>query len=189
MIAAQGNEIQRVERSRAAEFDFSDIPFGKHYTDHMFMADYLGGAWKNLRIVPYGKITISPASPTLHYAHSIFEGLKAYRSESGEALVFRPFENLKRLNRSAERMCMVTVPEDLYGESLRELIGVDRDWIPKAPGASLYIRPFVFSADEYIGIRPSVDFTYMIILSPVGMYYAAPVKVKIETFYTRAVEG
>ena len=155
----------------------------------MFVADFRGGEWKDPRIVPYGNIAVSPATPALHYAHSIFEGLKAYRSESGEALVFRPFENLKRLNRSAERMCMVAVPEDLYGESLRELISVDRDWIPKTPGASLYIRPFVFSADEYIGIRPSVDFTYMIILSPVGMYYAAPVKVKIETFYTRAVEG
>ena len=153
------------------------------------MADYLGGAWKNLRIVPYGKITISPASPTLHYAHSIFEGLKAYRSEAGEALVFRPLENLKRLNRSAERMCLATVPESLYMDSMRELIGLDREWIPRQAGASLYIRPFLFSADEYIGIRPSVEFTYMVILSPVGMYYSAPVRVKIETHYTRAASG
>src|SRR5690606_1713152 len=145
MIAAQGIEIQRVERSRAAEFDFSDIPFGKHYTDHMFMADYLGGAWKNLRIVPYGKITISPASPTLHYAHSIFEGLKAYRSEAGEALVFRPLENLKRLNRSAERMCLATVPESLYMVGMRDLLGLDHEWIPRQAGASLYTRPFLFS--------------------------------------------
>lgn len=189
MIAAQGIEIQRVKQSRAGEFDFSNIPFGKHYTDHMFMADFQEGTWKNLRIVPYGKITISPASPTLHYAHSIFEGLKAYRSESGEALVFRPLENLKRLNRSAERMCLATVPETLYMESMRELIALDREWIPRQPGASLYIRPFLFSADEYIGIRPSVDFTYMIILSPVGMYYSAPVRVKIETHFTRAAAG
>ncbi|MFO7258812.1 MAG: branched-chain amino acid aminotransferase [Bacteroidota bacterium] len=189
MIAAQRIEIQRVEQSRVGEFDFSNIPFGKHYTDHMFMADFRDGAWKNLRIVPYGKITISPASPTLHYAHSIFEGLKAYRSESGEALVFRPLANLNRLNRSAERMCLATVPEDLYMESMRELIALDREWIPRQPGASLYIRPFLFSADEYIGIRPSIDFTYMVILSPVGMYYSDPVRVKIETHYTRAAAG
>lgn len=189
MVDAQRITIQRVANSRVQKFDFSDIPFGKHYTDHMFVADFRGGEWKNPRVVPYGNIMVSPATPALHYAHSIFEGLKAYRSDSGKALVFRPFENLKRLNRSAERMCMVPVPDDLYRESLRELINIDRDWIPKSPGASLYIRPFVFSSDEYIGIRPSVDFTYMIILCPVGMYYAAPVKVKIETFYTRAVEG
>ena len=189
MIAAQGIEIQRVERSRVSEFDFTNIPFGKHYTDHMFRADFQGGSWKNLRIVPFGRISISPASPTLHYAHSIFEGLKAYRSEAGEALVFRPVENLRRLNRSAERMCLATVPETLYMESMRELIGLDREWIPRQPGASLYIRPFLFSADEYIGIRPSVDFTYMVILSPVGMYYSAPVKVKIETHFTRAAAG
>lgn len=189
MLDTQKITIQRTADSRAAKFDFSDIPFGKHYTDHMFAADFRGGEWKNPRIIPFGSISVSPATPTLHYAHSIFEGLKAYRSDSGEALVFRPYENLKRLNRSAERMCMAAVPDDLYDSSLRTLIDLDRAWIPKAPGASLYIRPFVFSADEYIGIRPSVDFTYMIILSPVGMYYAAPVKVKIETFYTRAVEG
>lgn len=189
MIAAQKIEIHRVERSRVGEFDFTDIPFGKHYTDHMFVADYQGGEWKNLRIMPYGRITISPASPTLHYAHSIFEGLKAYRSDGGEALVFRPLENLRRLNRSAERMCLATVPEELYTEGMRELVGLDRKWIPREPGASLYIRPFLFSSDEYIGIRPSVDFTYMVILSPVGMYYAAPVRVKIETHYTRAAQG
>lgn len=189
MVAAQKITIQKVAQSRVRQFDFSDIPFGKHYTDHMFVADFRGGEWKNPRIVPYGNISVSPATPALHYAHSIFEGLKAYRSDTGEALIFRPIENLKRLNRSAERMCLAGVPEDLYTESLRELIQIDREWIPKAPGASLYIRPFVFSADEYIGIRPSIDFTYMIILSPVGMYYAAPVKVKIETYYTRAAEG
>lgn len=189
MLDTKKIAIQRVTDSRVPYFDFSDIPFGKYYTDHMFVADFRGGQWKNLRIMPFGNISVSPATPTLHYAHSIFEGLKAYRSEAGEALVFRPLENLKRLNRSAGRMCMASVPEDLYVESLRELVNIDREWIPKAPGASLYIRPFVFSADEFIGIRPSVDFTYMIILSPVGMYYAAPVKVKIETHYTRAVEG
>lgn len=181
--------IQKVTKSSLSGFDFSNTPFGKFYTDHMFIADYNDKQWKNARIVPYGKISVSPATPALHYSHSIFEGLKAHRSASGEALVFRPLENLRRLNKSAERMCMVSVPEDLYMDALKTLVDLDRGWIPDAPGSSLYIRPFLFSADEYIGIRPSEDFTFMIILSPVGSYYSAPVKVKIETHYSRAVEG
>lgn len=189
MTDVQKISIQRVEKSRVNEFDFSNMPFGKFYTDHMFMADFREGNWKNLRIIPYGKITVSPATPALHYSHTIFEGLKAHRSEKGEALLFRPLENLKRLNKSADRMCLAPVPEEMYMESLRTLIDLERAWIPETPGSSLYIRPFLFSADEFIGIRPSVDFTYMVILSPVGAYYAAPVKVKIETHFTRAVEG
>jgi branched-chain amino acid aminotransferase len=180
---------ERVKQSRLPQVDFSNLPFGKVYTDHMFMADYRDGQWSNFRIVPYGHMLVSPATPAIHYGQSIFEGIKAHVSHSGETLVFRPLDNLKRLNISAERMCMPAVPEELFMEGLRELIDVDRSWIPKSEGSSLYIRPFMFSADEYIGIRPSQDFTFMIILSPVGAYYAAPVKVKIETHYTRAVAG
>jgi branched-chain amino acid aminotransferase len=133
---------------------------------------------------------MSPASPTVHYGQSIFEGMKAYASETGnETLVFRPIENWKRMNISAERMCMPSIPEELFMESMAALIELDHAWIPKEAGSSLYIRPFMFSADEYIGIRPSNDFTFMIILSPTGPYYSTPVKVKIETHYTRAVEG
>lgn len=180
----------RVSESRLAKVDLSNIPFGKVYTDHMFMADYRDGEWKHLRILPYGYMPISPATPALHYGQSIFEGMKAYPSEKGkEALVFRPLDNWKRMNISAERMCMPVIPEELFMESLSALIDLDRGWIPETEGSSLYIRPFMFSADEYIGIRPSLDFTFMIILSPVGPYYSTPVKVKIETHYTRAVEG
>jgi branched-chain amino acid aminotransferase len=181
--------LERVKQSRLPQVDFSNLPFGKVYTDHMFMADYRSGQWNNFRIVPYGHMLVSPATPAIHYGQSIFEGIKAHASSSGEALLFRPLDNLKRLNISADRMCMPPVPEDIFMEGLRELIEVDRAWIPDAEGSSLYIRPFMFSADEYIGIRPSQDFTFMIILSPVGAYYAAPVKVKIETHYTRAVAG
>lgn len=182
-------DIERVKRSRLPEVDFSDLPFGKTYSDHMFMADFKNGEWKNLRIVPYGHMSVSPATPAIHYGQSIFEGMKGYASASGEVLVFRPQDNLKRLNISAERMCMPIVPEDLFMESLSALLDTDRDWVPTAEGSSLYIRPFMFSADEYIGIRPSQDFTFMIIFSPVGAYYSTPVKVKIETHYTRAVQG
>jgi branched-chain amino acid aminotransferase len=189
MVETQKIEIERVLRSRLPQVDFNNLPFGKVYTDHMFLADFREGEWKNLRIMPYGYIPMSPASPALHYGQSIFEGMKAYRSQSGEVLTFRPLDNWKRLNISAERMCLAQVPEELFMEGLMSLINIDREWIPEVKGSSLYIRPFLFSADEYIGIRPSQDFTFMIILSPVGPYYSSPVKVKIETHYTRAVAG
>lgn len=189
MVESLKVEIQQVKRSRLSEIDFDHLPFGKVYTDHMFVADFQGGEWKNLRIVPYGKMPVSPATPAIHYGQSIFEGLKAHCGPSGEALIFRPRDNWTRMNRSAERMCMPLLPEELFMDGLDGLISLDRKWIPEAKGSSLYIRPFMFSADEYIGIRPSVNFTYMVIMSPVGAYYSRPVKVKIETHYTRAARG
>lgn len=189
MVDSLKIELTKVKRSRVPETDFDDLPFGKVYSDHMFMADFSEGEWKNLRIVPYGKIEISPATPALHYAQSIFEGLKAHRGPANEALIFRPLDNLRRMNISAERMCMPSIPEEFFMESLHELISLDRAWIPTATGSSLYIRPFLFSSDEYIGIRPSLTFTYMVILTPVGFYYSTPVRVKIETHFTRAAHG
>lgn len=189
MIDTLKIETTRVSRSRLPQVDFNNLPFGKFYTDHMFMADFKDREWKNFRIVPFGRMEVSPATPALHYGQSIFEGMKAYHSSSGEALVFRPADNWARMNLSAERMCMPEIPEELFMEGLSALIDLDREWIPTQDGSSLYIRPFMFSADEYIGIRASENFTFMIILSPVGAYYADPVKVKIETHFTRAVEG
>ena len=181
--------IEKVAQSRLPQIDFKDIPFGRVFTDHMFIADCKKGEWKNLRIMPYGYMPISPASPAIHYGQAIFEGLKAHRGVNNETLVFRPLDNLKRLNISAERLALASVPEDVFMEGMATLINLDRAWIPDAPASSMYIRPFLFSADEYIGIRPSQDFTFMIITSPAGAYYSAPVRVKIETHYTRAVEG
>ena len=189
MVETQKISIQKVRQSRLPEVDFSNIPFGKIYTDHMFMADYRNGEWGNLRIVPYGYMPISPATPALHYGQSIFEGMKALPNEKGEALVFRALDNWNRMNISGERMCMPYIPEELFMESLSTLLDLDRAWIPQEDGSSLYIRPFMFSADEYIGIKASENFTFMIILCPVGAYYSTPVKVRIETHYTRAVEG
>ncbi len=189
MVETLKMEINHVKQSRINEVDFSNIPFGKIFTDHMFIADFRKGEWGNFRISPYGYMPISPATPALHYGQAIFEGMKAYRGTHGEALVFRPLDNWSRLNRSAERLCMPAVPEDVFMESLSTLIDLDRAWIPDTKGASLYIRPFLFSADEYIGIKPSEDFTFMIILCPVGAYYSTPVKVRIETHYTRAAQG
>lgn len=189
MIESVNITVKKVAQSRRSQTDFSHLPFGNFFTDHMFMADFAEGEWNNLRVVPYGKIEVSPATPAIHYGQSIFEGLKAHRGASGEALVFRPLDNLRRMNRSADRMCMPAIPEDVFMEGIKQLIALDRQWIPEADGSSLYVRPFLFSSDEYIGIRPSLEFTFMVILSPVGPYYSAPVRVKIETHFTRAARG
>jgi branched-chain amino acid aminotransferase len=199
MVATSNISVQKRAVSRISEVDFNDLPFGKEVTDHMFIADYKNGEWTDLRVVPYGNLQISPASPAIHYGQSIFEGLKAYHDgsavdgrslgEGGDALVFRPMDNLKRLNISGERMCMPPLTEDIYMDGMRALVNLDRDWIPKGEGSSLYLRPFLFSADEYIGIRASLNWTFMIIASPVGKYYSSPVRVKIETKFTRAVGG
>ena len=189
MSEASQIEIQRVSQSRLPTGEWKDIPFGKIFSDHMFMADYREGTWKNLRIVPYGHISLSPASPAIHYGESVFEGMKAYRGANDAVHIFRPHDNWKRLNISAERMALAGVPAEICAEGLAALLRIDHAWVPDSPGGSLYIRPFLFSADEYIGIRPSVDFTFMIITSPAGVYYSAPVRVRIETHYSRSVAG
>lgn len=189
MVELEKIAVQKTAKSRISEVDFENIPFGKVYSDHMFLADYKNKQWGNFRVLPYGYMPISPATPAIHYGQSIFEGLKAYRNDNDEALVFRPLANWKRMNVSAERMCMPGIPEELFMEGMNVLLELDRAWIPRTSGSSLYIRPFMFAADEYIGIRPSDNFTFMIITCPVGAYYSTPVKVRIETHYTRAVEG
>lgn len=189
MVETQKIAIRKTDRSRISEVDFEEVAFGKVFADHMFLADYKDGEWKNPRVQPFGYLPISPATPAIHYGQSIFEGLKAFNGPDGEILVFRPMANFHRLNKSAERMCMPAVPEEIFMGGIHSLLELDRQWIPAVEGGSLYIRPFLFSADEFIGIRPSQNFTFMIINCPAGRYYSTPVKVKIETHYTRASEG
>jgi branched-chain amino acid aminotransferase len=189
MVGTEKIKIERVPESRLNRVNFKELMFGRTFTDHMFVADFKGGAWQNLRIAPYGYMQISPASPAIHYGQAIFEGLKAHRGPNDDILVFRPLDNWKRMNISAERMALANIPEHLFMDGLINLLDLDREWVPRQEGSSLYIRPFLFSADEYIGIRPSVDFTFMIVASPSGAYYSQPLRVKIETKYTRAVEG
>ena len=189
MVETIDISILKTAKSRIEEVDFNNIAFGKVYSDHLFVADFLDGEWKNFKIEPYDYLKISPASPAVHYGHSIFEGMKGYKNAHGESVFFRPLDNFHRLNVSAERMCMPSLPEEVFMEGLKTLIKLDERWVPDQPNTSLYIRPFMFSADEYIGIRPSINFKFMIITCPVGAYYAKPVKVKIETHYTRAVAG
>ena len=182
-------KVTKTTASKIKSIDFDNLPFGKHFSDHMLEMDYVDGAWEAPQIVPFGNISIHPATSALHYGQAIFEGLKAQKNEKGEILVFRPDRNAKRFNESAERMCMATVPEEIFLEGIRALLELDKDWVPSKPGTSLYIRPFLFATDDYVGIRPSERYKFLIITSPVGSYYSDPVKVKIETYYTRAAEG
>ena len=189
MVSTYDITTRQIPQSRISELDMNNIEFAKIYSDHMFLADYSGGDWNNLRIQPYDNISLSPANPAIHYGQSIFEGLKGYKDDNGDVLVFRPVDNFHRMNESAKRMVMPEIPEEVFMDGLIELMKLDRAWVPPHEGTSLYIRPFMFAVDEYIGVRPSDNFLFMIITSPVGAYYSHPVRVKIEKHYTRAVKG
>ncbi len=171
----------------------STLGFGQHFTDHMFMMDYSRGqGWHNARIVPFANLSLHPASTVLHYGSEIFEGLKAYRRADGEVQLFRPLENIRRMNRSAERMCLPTIPEENALYILKEFVKLEQDWTPSAPGTSLYLRPFMFGNDETLGVHAVHNATYIIIASPVGSYYKEginPVKIMIESEDVRAVRG
>ncbi len=189
MTEALEIKITKTEESKLPHVDFENLTFGHTYSDHMFIADFEDGEWKNNRIIPFRDLRISPANATLHYAQSIFEGLKAFKNRNGEILAFRPEANAQRMIRSAERMCMPPVPQELFLGAIDQLVKLDRDWVPDKEGTSLYIRPFQFATDPYIGVRPSDTYSFIVITGPVGSYYAEPVKVKIEQEFTRAVRG
>ena len=151
--------------------DSSVLGFGKYFSDHMFIMDYVEGeGWKDARIVPFANISLHPASTVLHYGSEIFEGLKAYRRADGKVQLFRPMENIRRMNRSAERMCLPQIPEEDALEALTKFVEVEKDWTPSAPGTSLYLRPFMFGNDESLGVHAVKHATFVIIASPVGTF-------------------
>ncbi len=176
-----------------AKPDSSTLGFGKYFSVHMFIMDYsVDKGWHDARIVPFGRIDIHPASTVLHYGSEIFEGLKAYRRGDGKVQLFRPLENIRRMNRSAARMCLPEIPENIALEALTTFIELEQDWVPSAKGTSLYIRPFMFGNDETLGVHAVKNATFMIITSPVGSYYKEginPVKIMIESEDVRAVRG
>ncbi len=189
MIAAADFNITKVETSKLNDLSLENIPFGKYFTDHMLEVDYEDGEWKNVEIKPYQPLLLSPSVAALHYGQAIFEGIKAYKNQEGEPYIFRPFDNFKRFNISAERMAMPQIPEEIFTEGMRQLVDLDKNWIPAKQDHSLYIRPFMFSSDEVIGVRPSEKYKFMIILSPTGPYYSAPMRIYVEEKYVRAVPG
>ncbi len=169
------------------------LTFGTIFTDHMFIVNYeTGKGWFDPRVVPYQKIELDPSAMVFHYGQEMFEGLKAYKSNEGKTLLFRPNMNIARANRSNDRLCIPEIPEDLFLEAIKAVVRTDEQWIPTKPGTSLYIRPFVIATDPFLGVRPSNTYLFMIILSPVGAYYPEglnPVKIWIEDEYVRAVKG
>lgn len=189
MIATLDIQVTKTGKSKLPEIDFNNLPFGKYFTDHMLEVDYADGEWKQVTIKPFQNLSLSPALAAIHYGQSIFEGIKAYKDREGNPFIFRPFDNYKRFNVSAERMMMPAVPEDIFIEGMRRLIEIDKDWIPMKTDYSLYIRPFMFSTDEVIGVKASDSYKFMILLSPTGPYYSAPMKIYVEEKYTRAARG
>lgn len=173
--------------------DQNNLGFGKYFTDHMFVMDYREGrGWHDARIVPYAPLTMDPAAMVFHYGQAIFEGMKAYRTEDKRILLFRPDKNMARTNSSNERLCIPPIDEEFCLKALCELIKVDADWIPDGDGTSLYIRPFIIATEAHLGVRPALEYKYIIILSPVGSYYPEginPVKIYVEDVYVRAVKG
>ena len=173
--------------------DPGSLGFGRVFTDHMLLIDYNEGkGWHSPRIVPYGPLSFDPATCCLHYGQLIFEGMKAYRTQDGRAVMFRPQENMRRLNVSAGRMCIPPIDEAFALEAITELVKLESDWIPDAPGTSLYIRPFVMGSEAFLGVHPSASYIFCVILSPSGPYYKsglAPVRIYVEDKYVRAAQG
>ena len=185
--------IERTQHPKQKPTDQTRLGFGNYYTDHMFLMNYdEGKGWHDPRIVPYGPIELDPAAMCLHYGQEVFEGLKAYRTEDGRILLFRPDRNMARLNSSNERLCIPAIDEAFAVEAIKKLVSVDQDWIPTAEGTSLYIRPFIFATEAQVGVHPAQELLFAIILSPVGAYYPEglnPVKIYVEDKYVRAVRG
>ncbi|OYU96828.1 MAG: branched chain amino acid aminotransferase [Bacteroidetes bacterium B1(2017)] len=182
-------KISKTPQSRIHLCDFENIEFGKIFSDHMFRVDYVDGKWMEPSIEPYGPISISPSLSALHYGQAIFEGMKAFKSPNGKPLLFRPMDNVRRLNKSAVRMGMPEIPEELFYEGLKKLVEVDQDWIPTKDGSALYLRPFMFATDDFVGVRPSLNYSFIIFCCPVNSYYPKPIKVKVEKKYVRASTG
>jgi branched-chain amino acid aminotransferase len=182
-------KISKTTQSRIHLCDFENIEFGKIFSDHMFRVDYFDGSWQNPSIIPYGPIEISPSLSALHYGQSIFEGMKAFKNQEGAPQLFRPADNIKRLNISALRMGMPEIPEDLFLDGLNQLVSLDRNWIPTKDGSALYLRPFMFATDDFVGVRPSLNYSFIIFCCPVNSYYPLPIKVRVEKKYVRASTG
>ncbi|MDX8046241.1 branched-chain amino acid aminotransferase [Gracilibacillus sp. S3-1-1] len=188
------NKITYIKNENVKEKPASDqLSFGKYFTDHMFIQDYTPDkGWHNARIKPYEPLILDPAAIVFHYGQTVFEGLKAYRTEDNTIQLFRPDKNMERLNHSNDRLCIPQIDEEFAIDAIKQLVEIDQDWVPNAPGTSLYIRPFIISTEPYLGVAPSANYQFIVILSPVGAYYAEginPVKIAVENQFVRAVKG
>ncbi|NPV93182.1 MAG: branched-chain amino acid aminotransferase [Firmicutes bacterium] len=185
-------KVEKTQKPRPRP-DQNNLGFGQYFSDHMFVMDYTEGkGWHDPRIIPYSPITLDPSAMVFHYGQAIFEGLKAYKTKDGRILLFRPEKNMERVNSTNDRMCIPQIDTGLAVEAIKAVVEVDQDWVPQAEGTSLYIRPFIIATDPFLGVRPSLTYKFMIILSPVGAYYPEginPVKIYVEPTYVRTVKG
>ena len=182
-------KVTKTTNSRISQANLENPAFGTQFSDHMLMCEYRNGSWEEPEIMPFGPISFTPALHTLHYGQALFEGQKAYFMKDGRVGIFRPDANAERLNHSARRMFMPEFPADWFVDGLKQLVSLDKEWIPKNEGCALYLRPFMFGSSEFVAARPSEKYTMCIITSPVGPYYAGDVKVKVEETYTRSASG
>lgn len=181
--------IEQTQKSRLSEVDVNEVPFGKVFTDHMFIADYKDGQWTNFRIIPYQPVLMSYAMSALHYGQAIFEGLKAYRQDDGKVVIFRPMDNWVRLNKSAVRMAMPEISKEIFMNGLLQMLQLDKNWVPTSENGSLYIRPFMIATEEAIGVKISSEYQFVIIAAPAGVYYTKPIKTLIQNTFYRSVKG
>ncbi|TAI49448.1 branched-chain amino acid aminotransferase [Flagellimonas allohymeniacidonis] len=181
--------VEKAATSKIHDVDFDNLAFGSTYTDHMLVSDFVNGEWKEPKIVPYGPISLEPSAKIFHYGQSIFEGMKAYKDVEGGVWLFRPMENCKRLNKSAERLTIPELPESYFMDGLMALLQLEKDWVPKNPGSSLYIRPFMFASGSGFHASPADEYKFIIALAPSGAYFSGKVKVLIEEKYSRAANG
>jgi branched-chain amino acid aminotransferase len=182
-------DIIRAEKSKISEVDFENLTFGNTFTDHMLVCDFKNGAWEKPMIKPYAPFTIDPSAKVFHYGQAIFEGMKAYKDENNHVWLFRPDQNFERFNKSAMRMAMPEVPEQVFMEGLKQLLQLEKAWVKKGKGNSLYIRPFMIAIGPGVIAAPSTQYRFMIILSPAKSYYSGEVKVIIAEHYSRAANG
>lgn len=182
-------KIERVTKSRVEQVDFENIKFGNVFTDHMFECDWIDGKWQNPVIRPYGPLTMSPASKVFHYGQAVFEGMKAYKGEDNRVYLFRPEENFLRINKSSKRLAIPEFPREWFFDGLTTLVDMDRAWVPKGEGNSLYIRPFVIATEPNVGATPSDRYKFMIIMSPARAYYTSAIPVEIAEKFSRAADG
>lgn len=188
-ITTKKLDIQKVATSRIHDVDFTNLVFGKTFTDHMFECDFKDGAWQTPTIKPYGPMMMSPAAKVFHYGQAVFEGMKAYKDDNDDVFLFRPNQNIERINKSSKRMAIPEFPVDVFMNALHTLVGMDKDWIQKGEGNSLYLRPFAVATEVGVSASPSNEYKFMILMAPVQAYYKGAVKVLIAEKFSRSASG
>jgi len=188
-ITTKKLHIEKVTTSSIHEVDFTNLVFGKTFTDHMFECDYKDGTWQTPTIKPYGPMTMYPGAKVFHYGQAVFEGMKAYKDDNDDVFLFRPDQNIERINLSSKRMAIPEFPKDVFLDALHTLVGMDKDWIQKGEGNSLYLRPFAIATEVGVSASPSNEYKFMILMAPVQAYYKGAVKVLIAEKYSRSADG